>query len=179
MLYLTIPKLEGFDSVKEEFVTLKPATKLQLEHSLLSISKWEAKYHKPFLGKKNKTLEEVLYYVRCMTVNKSVDKSVYDRLTQKHLNAIQAYMSDSHSAYTFRKNNHPRLVPPVSEELYYSMFYYGIPKECEQWHINNLLALLDIASAKNTPVKKKTAREINQFYAELNAARRAELGTKG
>lgn len=179
MLYLTIPKLEGYDSKKEEFVTLKPAAKLQLEHSLLSISKWEAKYHKPFLGKNGKNLEEVLYYVRCMTVNKSIDKSVYDRLTQKHIDAIQTYMSDSHSAYTFKKNSHPRLVPPVSEELYYSMFYYGIPKECEQWHINNLLALLDIASAKNTPVKKKTANEMNKFYAELNAARCAELGIRG
>lgn len=180
MLYLRIPAVEGFDSKQQEFVQLKPPVVLQLEHSLIAISKWEAKYHKPFLSMGSRTKEEGLYYIKCMTVNKNVPSDVYSRLTQKHLRTIKAYMEDPHSATTIRVDKKARRNgTQTSEEIYYSMFYYGIPIDCAKWHIHNLMAVLDVANRHNTPVKKKTAAELNRYYAELNAQRCAEWGTSG
>ena len=181
MLYLKIPAVEGYDEEKSEFVQLKPPVTLQLEHSLIAISKWEAKYHKPFLDSNRKlTSNEIMYYIKCMTVNKNIPLEVYSRLTAKHLKIIKEYMDDRHSATilsTPKKGS--RLGSQTSEEIYYSMFYYGLPIDCAKWHINNLMAVLDVANRKNTPVKKMTAAELNSFYSDLNAKRCAELGTKG
>lgn len=179
MLYLKLPPVEAYDENKEEFVEIAPAITLQLEHSLLSMAKWESKWCKPFMAKGTKTYEEMVDYIRCMTINK-VDKKVYDRLTKTHMEAIKEYMEHPHTATKFSNNKNKRsYYTPTTEDLYYSMFYYGAPIECEKWHINRLLALLEIAGRKNAPVKKKTARELNREYAELNALRLAQTGSKG
>ena len=184
MLKIKLPAVEGFDESKNEFIQLAPPAVLQLEHSLIAISKWEAKWKKPFLSKDKKTHEETIYYIRCMTINKNVDPSVYDRITSEHILAIQKYMEDPHSATTVQnrragnKKNDAHVT--TSEEIYYSMFYYGIPIECAKWHFNNLRMLLKVAEIKGQPAQSKmTQNEVQQFYASLNSERRAKSGSRG
>lgn len=179
MLYVKIPALEGFDESKDEFVDIKPAVTLQLEHSLKSISKWEAKWKKPFFLPEKKTQEETISYIRCMTINKDVTFDVYSRISNDQLRAIFEYMEDSHTATTIADSAKKSRHITTSEEIYYAMFFYGIPIECEKWHINNLFMLLRIASIKGQPSQKKSPSQIMQEYEALNAARRALTGSKG
>ena len=180
MLTITIPKTEEFDEAKGEFVYVKEQT-LQLEHSLISISKWESKWCKPFLSKQEKTFEETIDYIKCMTLNKNVSDDVYGCLTQANVNAINEYIGAPMTATTFynhengKKNNEQI----TSELVYYWMIALNIPFECQKWHINRLLTLIRVCNIKNQPPKKMSKREIISRNAALNAARREQLNTKG
>ena len=180
MLTITIPATEEFDERKGEFVYLKEQT-LQLEHSLLSISKWESKWCKPFLSKQDKTLEETIDYIKCMTLNKNVDDDVYGCLTQANVNEINEYIGAPMTATYFSntdrgKRNNEQI---TSELVYYWMISLNIPFECQKWHINRLLTLIRVCNIKNQPPKKMSRREIISRNAALNAARREQLNTKG
>lgn len=179
MLYLKIPSAEYYDESKEEFVYAKEQT-LQLEHSLVSLSKWESKWNKAFLSKKDKTYEESIDYIRCMTITQNVDPKVYERLTQKQMDEIDAYISAPMTATYFSKSNEkPSRETVTAEVIYYWMISMNIPFECQKWHLNRLLALVRVCSIKNSPPKKRNMREIMQQNAALNAARRKQLNTKG
>lgn len=180
MLTITIPATEEFDEIKGEFVYSKEQT-LQLEHSLISISKWESKWCKPFLAKQDKTAEEVIDYVKCMTLNKSVSDDVYRCLTQDNISAINEYIGAPMTATYFSnqdkgKRNNEQI---TSELIYYWMIALQIPFECQKWHINRLLTLIRVCNVKNAPPKKMSKREIISRNAALNAARRQQLNTKG
>lgn len=180
MLTITIPASEFWDEKNEQFVPMKE-TRLQLEHSLVSISKWEAKWHKPFLSDADHTTEETIDYVRCMTLAKNVDPMVYLRIDQGTVTQITDYINDSMTATWFSEDQKRRKQKTVvtSELIYYWMILFGIPFECQKWHLNRLLTLIRVCSEKNTPKKKMSAKEINARNKALNAQRRKRLGTKG
>ena len=179
MIRILLPEKELYDEVNNKFVYL-PSRELILEHSLVSISKWESKWNKPFLNNKiEKTSEEVLDYVKCMTINK-VDDSVYLRLTQENINEISRYITASMTATTFLKTSNSVNREVITNEIiYYWMIQLNIPFECEKWHLNRLLTLIQVCSIKNSPKKKMSKAEILARNRELNAQRKLNLGTKG
>ena len=181
MLTITVPiSPEGWDEAKQEFVESKTQI-LQLEHSLVSISKWESKWQRPFLAKKEMTEEETLDYIKCMTLNKNLDPDVYNHLTMENIKAITDYISNPMTATTFSKDeknvNNREIV--TSELIYYWMIASNIPLECQKWHLNRLITLIRVCSVKNAPPKKRSKRDIMSRNAALNASRRRQLNTKG
>lgn len=182
MLEIVVPAGEGFNSAKNEFFYWNEQ-KLVLEHSLLSISQWEAKYHKPFLSSE-KSDKEVLDYVRCMTINKNVDPNVYLHLTSQNLNDINDYINDSMTATWFTEEvkkegavSHKETI--TSELIYYYMVACQIPFECQKWHINRLLTLIRIYNEKNKDPKKMSKKDLLARNKSLNAARKAKYNSKG
>lgn len=181
MFCLKIPICpEGWDETKEEFIQEKTVT-LQMEHSLVSLSKWEAKWNKPFLSNPNMTDEESIDYIKCMTVTKNVDPEVYDHLTKKNVDEIIAYINAPMTATTFNDKNEKKSKKEIvtSELLYYLMVAYNIPFECQKWHLNRLMTLIRICDIKNNPPKKKSKGEIMRNNAAINAARRAKMHSRG
>lgn len=182
MLQITIPGTELWDEENGEFVSTKETT-LNLEHSLLSLSRWESKWNKAFLSKDNKTLEETRSYIQCMTLNKNVDPEVYKCLSRKNFDEVNEYISAPMTATHFsqlqeRKGGFYRETV-TSELIYYWMVSLGIPFECQKWHLNRLITLIKVCNIKNTPPKKMSRNEIASRNARLNAARRAKLHSKG
>lgn len=179
MLTLTIPAIEMFNERTQEFVYSNETT-LTLEHSLVSLSKWESKWHKPFLSKEDKTMEETIDYIKCMTITQNVDKSVYSRLTVDNIQAINNYIEAPMTATTFSDfNNNPSREIVTSELIYYWMISLNIPMECQKWHLNRLLTLIRVCNVKNTPPKKMSRKEIMNRNAALNAARRKKYNSTG
>ena len=180
MLTITIPAKEGWDENAQEFVHTKEQT-LCLEHSLVSLSKWESKYHKPFIGTENKTQEELLYYIQCMTITQNVDPNVYNHLPKSIIDKITEYIEAPMTATYFSKeqssgNSREQV---TSELIYYWMIALNIPFECQKWHLNRLLTLIRVCNIKNQPPKKMSKRAIMSRNAALNAARRKQLNTRG
>ena len=181
MLQITIPSRELWDESTNEFVITKEQT-LQLEHSLISISKWESKWQKAFLTKQEKTHEETIDYIKCMTLNQNVDPNVYNYLTNDNIRQINAYIDSPMTATYFSEEKGGRGgrgEQITSELIYYWMIALQIPFECQKWHLNRLLTLVRVCNIKNQPPKKRSRREIMSRNAALNAARRKQLNTKG
>ena len=183
MLRITLPEREYFDNSKQEFFYVKKQT-LDLEHSLVSISKWESKWKKPFISKDPKTNKEFADYIRCMTLNSGVDPKTYYGLGRDVIERISKYIDDTMTATWFNdsKQNRGRggrSQVVTSELIYYWMIAYGIPFECQKWHLNRLLTLIRICEIKNAPSKNMKKKDIYAQYRELNAARRKSLGTNG
>ena len=174
MLQITIPPVEKWDESRMEFVQTKGQT-LQLEHSLVSLSKWESKWKKIFLSNTEKTYEETLDYVKCMTLTQNVDPDVYDNLTKENIDAINTYIDDKMTA-TYFPNDHQSAKGSnelVSSELiYYWMIALNIPFECQKWHLNRLLTLIKVCNVKNQPPKKMSKRDLLRSNASINADRR-------
>ena len=191
MLEITIPANEMWDPVKEEFVQASKAETLQLEHSLISLSKWESKWKKPFLDKGLQSYEETIDYIRCMTVSRVTDPSVYYRIPVSEINKVSEYIHDSMTATWFsddskrNKNDRNRRGGTLKNEvvtaeiLYYDMIALGIPFECQKWHLNRLLTLIKVCQRKQEKPEKQSRREIMERNKELNAARRAAMKSKG
>lgn len=173
MLTIRIPAVDFWDESKEEFVSTKEQT-LCLEHSLVSISKWESKWHKPFLSKKEKTIEEILDYIKCMTITQNINPDVYGRLTNDNIARINDYIDDSMTATWFSDEKGPKASGKVitSEVIYYWMVTLNIPFECQKWHLNRLLTLIRVCNEENKTPKKLSRSEILRRNAALNAARR-------
>lgn len=180
MLRITIPATELWDEKTEEFVYIKEQT-LQLEHSLVSLSKWESKWHKSFLSRSDKTDEETLDYIKCMTLTQNVDPDVYLYLTDDNIKQVNDYIGAPMTATVFRDDNNNKGNREVvtSELIYYWMIALNIPFECQKWHLNRLLTLIRVCNLKNTPPKKQSAKEIMSRNAALNAARRKKYNSKG
>ena len=183
MLRITIPAIELWDENKEEFITIKEQT-LQLEHSLVSLSKWESKWCKPFLSKDIKTEEETLDYIRCMTITQNVDPDVYNFIPNNIREEIKKYIEAPMTATWFSDDKNSKGGKGNSEEItselvYYWMIAQNIPFECEKWHLNRLLTLIKVCNVKNQPPKKMGKKALMSRNAALNAARRKQLNTKG
>lgn len=188
MLHIVVSGQEFWDEKKEEFVYGKD-TKLQLEHSLVSISKWESKWHKPFMSnrpKDAKTKEEIIDYIRCMTLTQNVDKDLYKRLSSNNIDSIVAYINDSMTATWFREDDVKKKKSgynvTTSEQVYYLMIKFGIPFECQKWHINRLMTLIQVCEEEeknhSRNNKKLTSKDLSKRSA-LNAARKKKLHTRG
>lgn len=180
MLKIIVPKTELFNDRTMEFYTV-PETVLTLEHSLLSISKWECLYKKSFFTKTEKTMDELNDYIKCMTLNSPVDDRVYACLTRDNYKAIGEYLKDPMTA---RKKYKPREQKKsqftTSEDIYFNMIMNGIPFECQKWHFNRLMALIDYCNIHgDTSGKMMTKKQQAEMYRDLNASRRAALHSKG
>lgn len=180
MLQITIPSRELWDESKQEFVYSDEIT-LQLEHSLVSLSKWESKWCKPFLSKDEKTDEEIFDYIKCMTITPCVSPEIYNLLTNENLEEINNYIEAPMTATFFSKDidGRPSREQVTAELIYYWMIASNIPFECQHWHLNRLLTLIRVCSIKNQPPKKHSRREIMSRNAALNAERRKQLNSKG
>lgn len=179
MLIITIPESEYYDESNEEFIIYKEQV-LQLEHSLVSISKWESKWCKPFLSKEDKPAEEIIDYVRCMTITQNVAPDVYYRLTENNLMEINKYIDSSMTATTFNEDSRGGNREIITSEIiYYWMVTFNIPFECQKWHLNRLLTLIRVCNIKSNPPKKMSKNEILRRNRELNEARKQSLKTRG
>lgn len=179
MLQLTIPDLEVFDDKKGEFNIIKGQT-IQLEHSLVSVSKWESKWKKAFLGKDPKTIEETIDYVKCMTITQNVRSEIYNNLTNENVDMVSEYIKSPMTATRLIDNRKETSKETfTSEIIYYLMITYNIPFECQKWHLNRLLTLIKVCDLKNNKPKKMSKAEIINRNIELNNQRRQQLNSKG
>lgn len=180
MLQLVIPASEYWDEQSESFIDIKEQS-LQLEHSLVSLSKWESKWCKPFISKEEKTYDEMLDYIKCMTVTKNVDPAVYTRLSKEDITKIKEYieapMTATRISEQSKKSGNGEQT--TAELIYCWMINLNIPVEFQYWHINRLLTLIRVCDIKSQPPKKMGRKELSSSNAALNAARRKRLGSKG
>lgn len=180
MLTITVPARELYDEKQNLFYTIKEQ-KLQLEHSLVSLSKWESKWHKPFLSQQEKTEEEMLDYIRCMTITQNVKPETYLCLTDINMQQIEDYINDPMTATTFSDHENKKFGREIitAEIIYYWMIALNIPPQYEKWHLNRLITQIKVCNIKNQPPKKMSRRETMSRNAALNASRRKRLNTKG
>lgn len=180
MLKVTVtPRVIAYDESRDCFIKCNGGT-ITLEHSLVSVSKWEALYHKPFLNKQQKTQEEWLDYIKFMTITQNVDPSLYLGLTGEDVDRIIKYIDDPMTATTFSKTDSKSSGTFLTNEvIYYTMFKYGIPKECEKWHLNRLITLIEVFNHKEAPQQKKSQQQMWSEMDAINKARRAKWKTKG
>lgn len=181
MLRILIPADELWDEAKQEFVSVKEQI-LELEHSLVSISKWEAKWHKPYLETKNKTPEESIDYIRCMTLTENINSDIYYHLTRDNIDEIIKYINNSMTAAWFvenNKSNKKSKVKITNELIYWQMITLGIPFECQYWHLNRLMTLIKVCNIKNQSGNKMSEREIIERNKALNEKRKKQWNTKG
>ena len=175
MLQITIPSIEVFDETRNEFIVTKEQT-IQLEHSLVSISKWESKWAKPFLSKNGKTTEETLDYIKCMTITQNVSNDTYMYLTPKNIEEINKYIDSDMTATTFSNDDKTVNRDIITAEIiYYWMISFTIPFECQKWHLNRLLTLINVCNIKNKPPKKMNKREQASRNTNLNEERKRQM----
>lgn len=181
MLQLVFRAVEGWDEEKEEFVLLQKEQTILLEHSLVSLSKWESRWHKPFLTKDEKTIEETVDYIKCMTITQNVHPDLYRRITDEHIIQVNEYIKAPMTATWFREDNKKKANREIitSERIYYWMIAWNIPVKCEKWHLNRLLTLIRICNEENKPKQKTNMRDLLAQRRAENEARKKKWNTKG
>ena len=182
MLKITVPATEFFNEETDEIFSVKEHH-LQLEHSLVSMSKWESKWCKPFIKNKRqeRTDEETRDYVRCMKLTQNVDHNVYYCLTSKNYEDINNYIDAPMTATWFNDGDEGGGSREIvtSEIIYYWMINFNIPFECQKWHLNRLLTLIRVCNIKSQPPKKMSYREVLSRNNALNEARRKAAHSRG
>lgn len=180
MLKITIKGDEFYNETTQEFVTPDDVV-LELEHSLVSLSKWESFFEKPFLGTGEKTPEEIMWYVEAMVLTPNFPPGIFQRLSEENLDEINKYINAKMTATTIAElPNQPRSREIITAELiYYWMIALNIPFECQHWHLNRLLTLVKVCNVKNTPPKKMSRADAAQRQRQLNEQRRAKYKTRG
>ena len=186
MITLTVPKREVYDSKNQIFYRVEKDTTLQLEHSLISLQKWESRWHKPFLNKDKKTYEETIDYIRCMCLTPNIKDDVFYCLTDRESNIISQYIKDPMTATWFGNKNgtatnalakKKKIV--TAEIIYYWMITLNIPSEYRKWNLNQLLTLIRVINEESTPKKKRNKREILEEYRAINEQNKKRLNTSG
>lgn len=183
MLTIKVPSIELFDEAKNEFYNSEEAV-LHLEHSLVSLSKWESEFEKPFLSNSGQlTREETMSYIKCMTLNE-VDENVYSTLSTDNIKQITEYISSKQTATWFRElpgqgrgNRSGEVV--TAEVIYYWMVALTIPFDCENWHLSRLITLIRVCNEKNKKPQKMSRKDSVAQRNALNAARKQQMGTTG
>lgn len=185
MLNLQTKEKELWDEVNNKFIKV-PAYELHLEHSLIALSKWEEKFEKPFLTDTQKTNEELIEYIKFMSIDQNIPDVVFEQLSQEELIKIEEYMKSKHTATWFREEPNSKRGPQeiiTSEVIYYWMTDLRIPWKCEKWHLNRLLTLVRVINEKHNEQygdkKKMSKQEIMARNKALNAQRRKQLNSKG
>lgn len=180
MLTITIPGEESFNDDTAQFV-YGPTTVLDLEHSLVSLSKWEAKWETPFLTSSQMTDEQMLDYIRYMGVPQSLSPEQLKLLRPQDLERINAYIGAKMTATWFSEDESGRASREIitSEVIYYWMVSYSIPIECESWHLNRLITLIRVFNHKNAPEKKTPAHDLAAQRRRINEERKKKYNTTG
>ena len=182
MLEMSIAEKEIYDGSSNTFIQI-PSCILTLEHSLISLAKWESKWEIPYLDGKPKTLKQDRDYIRCMVIGPIKHNEIFDHLEQTEILLIQAYMQAPMTATTFATQKPTQVKPKkeviTAEVLYSRMFMHHIPMECQKWHLNRLLTLIKVCDLQNAPKEKMTKKQSAMWAAEQNAARRAKYNTRG
>lgn len=180
MLQITIPAGEEYDEVNNEFIVSKECV-LQLEHSLVSLSKWESKWCKPFLTKDIKSIDETIDYIRCMTLTQNVNPEAYKFINQENIDLVSEYIDATMTATTFSKDANKAINREIvtTEIIYYWMIALNVPFECQKWHLNRLLTLINVCNIKNQPPKKMGKKEVFSRNRALNESRKLAFKTKG
>lgn len=181
MLTIVIEGEELFDNEKQEFIHAELAT-IELEHSLVSLSRWESKWEKPFLSDVPKTAEEAFSYIEMMTLTPNVPPEVYQHLTDANIKTINEYIENKNTATWFtdipgQAKRNTEIV--TAEIIYYWMAALDISWECQNWHLNKLITLIRVINQKNAPPKKMSRQEAAARQRQLNEQRRAQYGTNG
>lgn len=182
-LKITIPSGELYDEEENEFIYLSEV-QLELEHSLYSISKWESVTEKSFFVDNITDINDSIEYIKCMTITPDISPDVYNRLTLSNFNTVNEYINAPMSATRLSElqksggtsGNRDRI---TSELIYYWMIVCNIPFECDKWHFNRLLALIEICNIKNTPPEKLSEQEFLSKRAAINEERKRKYNTKG
>lgn len=180
MLELKIKGDETYDERTNKFIQIPECT-ITLEHSLISLAKWESKWQMPYFDDKKKTPAQDLDYIRCMVIGNVKNEQIFNLLSHEDLKKIQDYIAAPMTATTFHKKsrNRPRKDVMTAEVIYAHMFAHSIPIECQKWHLNRLLTLLKVCDLQNSPKEKMTKKQTAMWYAEQNAARKAKYNTRG
>lgn len=180
MLEIIIPPAEMWDPKERRFSKTKEY-KLQLEHSLISISKWEARWNKSFLKEENKTTEEILDYIKCMTLTQNIPPEAYLCLTEDNISQIVEYIRAPMTATWFSEDNNRKFSREVitNEVIYDWMIEFGVPFECQKWHLNRLITLIRVRTARSKKSKPMSEKDTLSMYRDINAARRKRLNSKG
>lgn len=180
MLTIVVPGIEMYDESEEVFVSKDDVT-LDLEHSLVSLSKWESFHEKPFLGKEEKTTDEIFEYIKIMTLTPNVPEEVFLKLSEENITTINRYIEAKMTATWFSDSpGAPGSRDVITAELiYYWMITFQIPFECQYWHINRLFTLIRVCNVKQAKPKKMSRAEVAARNRELNAQRRSQMGTSG
>lgn len=184
MIQLEIEGSEFFNETKQEFYYTNPCV-VMLEHSLLSVAKWESKWKKPFLSSRKDDVltNAALYdYFRCMEVEPCIESMWPVSLSPSQYQKLLKYIDEEQTAtkfYSYKKDKTLSRQTITSELIYYWMASLNIPFECERWHLSRLLTLIHIASVKGQTGKKMTQKETMQMYAELNEKRKRQYNTRG
>ena len=187
MISVRIPKGQSFDARHNVFYTMDKDRTIQLEHSLISLQKWESRWHKPFLSTKEKTIEETIDYIRCMCVTSNVPDDAFYCIPEAEMNRITAYIDDPMTATWFRESPQTQSAPGKKKEIvtaeiiYYWMISYNIPSEYRKWNLNQLLTLIRVLNIKNdtSPKKKRSRNAILNDYKSINEANKKKFGTDG
>lgn len=180
MLEITTKENEFYQPSTNKFIQI-PACTLTLEHSLISLSKWESKWQVPYFDDTKKTPEQDLDYIRCMVIGNVKNEHVFEALSVDDILRIQKYIASPMTATTFQKKNRnrPKKEIMTAEVIYAHMFAHSIPIECQKWHLNRLLTLLKVCDLQNSPKEKMTKKQTAMWNAEQNAARKAKYNTRG
>ena len=180
MLEIIIKEDEIYQQHTNKIITI-PSCTITLEHSLISLSKWESKWHIPYLSNSKKTAAQELDYIRCMVIGNIPNKYIFDAISVENILKIKEYIEDSMTATIFPKNSNKRSKKETvtAEVIYSRMFANNISIECQKWHLNRLLTLIRACDLNNSPQKKMSKKETAMWNAEQNAARRAKWGTRG
>lgn len=179
---ITIPKIELYDEAANKFVVDQPEVVIEVEHSLVSISIWEAKFEKPFLNAPTMSDAEVIAYIKCMAKDQKIPDSVFDRITKDGAGQVAKYITAKMSATSFAElpgQKAPAKQTITSEMIYHWMVSHNIPSEYQHWHLNRLITLIRVCNDANAPKKKMSTSDVYARNRALNAKRRAESGSRG
>ena len=183
-IVVKVPKCEVYDEENEKILEVTEDISLVMEHNLIAISRWESKFHKPYFKEEEKTTEEASYYLECMTLNKGVENYIFKCIPRSELLRITEYINDPMTGTIIKKRDEKNQKKEIlsSELLYYYMFKLGIPKECENWHLNRLLTLLDVFGVKDDTGNNKNKASYSEMVARnkaINERNKARFRSKG
>lgn len=182
MLEVIIPEDEFYDQSTNKFITI-PSCKIVIEHSLISVAKWESKWHMPYLSDSPRSPIQELDYIKCMIIGSIPNDLTLKTLSAENIKLIRDYINNPMTATTFQKNSKStgrgKKENTTAETIYAHMFAHSIPIDCQKWHLNRLLTLLRVCDLKNSPRDKMTKKQTAMWNAEQNALRKAKYNTRG